>query len=113
MNTSDKFVPAPFTMPGPQKVWNELLYPREYPALAPRAQLPAPPTSCSPGAASSPRTFTRVYNPVWTNPDGMMWEKVLKDEALIELHAALTPTWSETAQYADYVLAHGGRRRAP
>jgi anaerobic selenocysteine-containing dehydrogenase len=26
---------------------------------------------------------------------------------LIELHAALTPVWSETAQYADYVLPMG------
>src|SRR5579862_9286805 len=36
-----------------------------------------------------------------------MWERVLKDEARIELHAALTPVWSETAQYADYVLPMG------
>src|SRR5262249_31751426 len=51
--------------------------------------------------------FTRVYNPVWTNPDGMMWERVLRDEKLVELHAALTPVWSETAQYADFVLPMG------
>ncbi|MEE8550335.1 MAG: molybdopterin dinucleotide binding domain-containing protein, partial [Gemmatimonadota bacterium] len=51
--------------------------------------------------------FTRVYNPVWTNPDGMIWEQTLRDESKIELHAALTPVWSETAQYADYVLPMG------
>ena len=51
--------------------------------------------------------FTRVYNPVWTNPDGMMWEKFLRDESKLGLHAALTPVWSETAQYADYVLPMG------
>jgi anaerobic selenocysteine-containing dehydrogenase len=31
MNTQDKFVPAPFLKPPPQQVWNELLYPREWP----------------------------------------------------------------------------------
>jgi len=56
--------------------------------------------------------FTRVYNPVWTNPDGMMWVEVLKDESLVGLHAALNPTWSETAIFADYVLpmGHAGER---
>ncbi len=51
--------------------------------------------------------FTRVYNPVWTNPDGFTWIEVLKDENLIGRHAALTPTWSETAWFADYVLPVG------
>jgi anaerobic selenocysteine-containing dehydrogenase len=37
----------------------------------------------------------------------MMWERVLRDQSKIELHAALTPVWSETAQYADYVLPMG------
>jgi anaerobic selenocysteine-containing dehydrogenase len=51
--------------------------------------------------------FTRVYNPVWTNPDGASWIEVLKDEQLVGLHAALTPVWSETAWFADYVLPIG------
>jgi len=51
--------------------------------------------------------FTRVYNPVWTNPDGCTWIEVLSDEQLIGLHVALTPTWSETAYFADYVLPMG------
>ncbi len=51
--------------------------------------------------------FTRVYNPVWTNPDGMSWVEVLTDESLIGLHVALTPTWNETAYLADYVLPMG------
>ena len=56
--------------------------------------------------------FTRVYNPVWTNPDGMSWIEVLSDESKIERHACLTPTWSETAWFADYVLpmGHGSER---
>jgi anaerobic selenocysteine-containing dehydrogenase len=51
--------------------------------------------------------FTRVYNPVWTNPDGMSWIEMLTDEAKVERHACLTPIWSETAHFADYVLPMG------
>jgi anaerobic selenocysteine-containing dehydrogenase len=51
--------------------------------------------------------FTRVYNPVWTNPDGMSWIEMLSDESKVERHACLTPTWSETAWFADYVLPMG------
>ena len=51
--------------------------------------------------------FTRVYNPVWTNPDGFSWIDALSNEELIGCHVALTPTWSETAYFADYVLPMG------
>ncbi len=51
--------------------------------------------------------FTRVYNPVWTNPDGFSWIEMLTDEKRVGLHVALTPTWSETAYFADYVLPMG------
>ena len=51
--------------------------------------------------------FTRVYNPVWTNPDGTAWIEMLTNEQQVELHAALTPVWSETAWYADYILPMG------
>ena len=49
---------------------------------------------------------------MWTNPDGMTWMEVLQDESLVGLHVALTPTWSETAAFADYVLpmGHAGER---
>jgi anaerobic selenocysteine-containing dehydrogenase len=42
----------------------------------------------------------------------MTWMEVLRDESLVGLHAALTPTWSETAVFADYVLpmGHAGER---
>ena len=52
------------------------------------------------------RVLTRVYNPVWTNPDGTAWVEMLEDDR-IGLHVALTPVWSETAQWADYVLPTG------
>ena len=56
--------------------------------------------------------FTRVYNPMWVNPDGFMWLKALKDESKIKCYVALTPTWNETAWFADYVLptGHGPER---
>jgi hypothetical protein len=49
---------------------------------------------------------------VWTNPDGFSWLAALRDETKVGLHVALTPTWSETAEFADYVLpmGHSARR---
>ncbi len=101
-----KFVAAPFLQPPPQRVWSELLYPLEYP-LAHHEMSFLLPHFLLEGRGRIAAYFTRVYNPVWTNPDGMLWERVLRDETTIELHAALTPVWSETAQYADYVLPMG------
>ena len=56
--------------------------------------------------------FIRVYNPVWTNPDGLSWMEVLTDEAKVGCFVALTPTWNESAYFADYVLpmGHGSER---
>ena len=51
--------------------------------------------------------FTRVFNPVWTYPDGFSWIEALRDESKVGLHIALTPTWNETAYFADYVLPMG------
>ena len=106
LNSRDKFVAPPFLSPPPQNIWNELLYPIEYP-LAYHEMSILLPHFLEEGRGKLAAYFTRVYNPVWTNPDGMMWERVLRDESKIELHAALTPTWNETAQYADYVLPMG------
>ena len=108
MAAHNKFVPGPPTncKPPPQKEWNTLLYPPEWP-LAYHEMSFLLPHMLMEGRGKIAAYFTRVYNPVWTNPDGMMWERVLRDESKIELHAALTPVWSETAQYADYVLPMG------
>jgi len=106
LNSSDKFVASPFLKPGPQTVWNELLYPPEWPLSHHELSFLLPHLVMD-GRGTIDTYFTRVYNPVWTNPDGMMWEQMLRDESKVGLHAALTPTWSETAQYADYVLPMG------
>ena len=58
--------------------------------------------------------FSRVYNPVWTNPDGFSWlEALLKDPDKVGCHVALTPTWSETSSVRRLRAAHGGGRRTP
>src|SRR5205814_3067006 len=110
-NLWDKFVPAPYIRPAPRDVWNELLWPAEWP-LSHYEMSFLLPHFLKEGRGKLDVYFTRVYNPVWTNPDGMTWMEVLRDEALVGLHAALTPTWNETAAFADYVLpmGHAGER---
>ena len=105
-NAWNKFVPAPPMMPPPAKEWNTLMYPPEYP-LAFFEMSFLLPHLIKEGRGKLAMYFTRVYNPVWTNPDGMSWIEMLSDEAKVERHACLTPTWSETAWFADYVLPMG------
>ncbi|QBD78591.1 formate dehydrogenase [Ktedonosporobacter rubrisoli] len=105
-NSWNKFVPAPFLKPPPSQVWNELLFPPEYP-LANYEMSILLPYFLREGRGKVAAYFTRVYNPVWTNPDGTSWIEMLTNEQQVELHAALTPVWSETAWYADYVLPMG------
>ena len=56
--------------------------------------------------------FIRVYNPVWTNPDGLPGWKSSPTTEKIGCFVALTPTWNESAYFADYVLpmGHGSER---
>ena len=49
----------------------------------------------------------RMYNPVWINPDGVRWIDTIKDENKMELTFNLSPVWSETNWYVDYVLPVG------
>jgi anaerobic selenocysteine-containing dehydrogenase len=105
-NAYNKAIPAPPMMPPPAKVWSELLMPKEYP-LAFFEMSFLLPHFLKEGRGKLSMYFTRVYNPVWTNPDGMSWIEMLTDEAKVERHACLTPTWSETAWFADYVLPMG------
>ncbi|MHB8631741.1 MAG: molybdopterin-dependent oxidoreductase [Candidatus Limnocylindria bacterium] len=105
-NTWDKFVPAPYIRPTPKDVWNELLWPAEYP-LAHNEMSFLLPHFLKEGRGRLDTYFTRVYNPVWTNPDGFTWIEVLRDETKVGLHAALTPVWNETTWLADYVLPMG------
>jgi anaerobic selenocysteine-containing dehydrogenase len=105
-NSWNKFVPRPIDVPGHPDTWNELTWPQEYP-LAMNEMSFLLPHLLKEGRGRLDVYFSRVYNPVWTNPDGFSWLEVLTDEQLVGLHVALTPTWSETAFFADYVLPMG------
>lgn len=105
-NAWNKFVPRPIYEPPHPKVWNELTWPKEYPLALNELSFLLP-HFLRTGRGRLDVYFTRVYNPVWTNPDGFSWIEALADERLVGMHAALTPTWSETAYFADYVLPMG------
>ncbi len=102
----DKFVPPPYLRPPPQDAWNDLAWPAEYPLSHHELSFLLP-HFLAEGRGKIAVYFTRVYNPVWTNPDGMVWEEALRDESRVGLHAALTPTWNESAAVADLVLPVG------
>ncbi len=97
--------------PPPITQWNEMHWPREYPLTHYELSFLLP-HFLKEGRGKIDVYFTRVFNPVWTYPDGFSWIEALSDESRIGLHVALTPTWNETAFFADYVLpmGHGPER---
>ncbi|HYW76599.1 MAG TPA: molybdopterin dinucleotide binding domain-containing protein, partial [Gammaproteobacteria bacterium] len=105
-NAWNKFSPEkPLKTSSPEH-WNELTFPAEYP-LGMNEMSYLLPYFLKEGRGSIDTYFTRVYNPVWANPCGFDWVEALRDEGRIGLHAALTPTWNETAYFADFVLPMG------
>lgn len=105
-NGWNKFVPRPPHQPPAPRTWNDLTWPQDFP-LSMNEMSFLLPHLLADGRGRLDVYFSRVYNPVWTNPDGCSWIEALTDEAKIGLHVALTPTWSESASYADYVLPMG------
>jgi anaerobic selenocysteine-containing dehydrogenase len=105
-NAFNKYVPAPPLMPPTPKAWNPMMWAREFP-LAFFEMSFLLPHFLKEQRGRLAMYVTRVYNPVWTNPDGMSWIEALSDETKVECHACLSPTWSETAWFADYVLPMG------
>ncbi len=110
-NAWNKFIPKPWRKPGANSVWNDLSWPREYP-IAHNEMSFLYPHFLHDGRGRQDVLFTRVLNPVWTFPDGYSWLRALRDEDKVGLHGAMTPTWSETAWWSDYVLpmGHGPER---
>ena len=106
LHHTNKFVPKHPNPPPPPDYWNELLFPKEFP-LAFFEMSFLLPHFLKEGRGRLDTYFTRVYNPLWTNPDGFTWMDVLQDESKIGMHIALTPIWSETAWFADYILPMG------
>jgi len=111
LNSWNKFVPKPYKQPPAFNAWNELHLPVEWPFAMYEMSFLLP-HFLEEGRGDVDVYFTRVYNPMWINPDGFMWLKALRDEEKIKLHVALTPTWNESAWFADYVLpmGHSGER---
>ncbi|MCP4803866.1 MAG: molybdopterin-dependent oxidoreductase [Proteobacteria bacterium] len=111
LNSWNKFVPKPYRKPEPFNAWNELHLPHEWPFAMYEMSFLLP-HFLEEGRGDVDVYFTRVYNPLWINPDGFMWVKALRDEEKVKCHVALTPTWNESAYFADYVLpmGHAGER---
>jgi anaerobic selenocysteine-containing dehydrogenase len=110
-NSWNKFVPAVFKKPTAGDTWNELLLPHEWPFAFFELSFLLP-HFLEEGRGTVDVYFSRVYNPMWINPDGFMWLKSLQNEEQIKCHVALTPTWNESAWFADYILpmGHAGER---
>lgn len=110
-NAWNKFVPKPIHTPPHPSVWQDLSWPLEYP-LAQNEMSFLLPHFLKDGRGRLDTYFIRVYNPVWTNPDGLSWMEVLSDEDKVGCFVALTPTWNESTYLADYVLpmGHGSER---
>ncbi|MGI9515404.1 MAG: molybdopterin-dependent oxidoreductase [Pirellulaceae bacterium] len=102
----NKFKPSFFNDPPAVRFWNQLHFPNEYP-LAHYELSFLLPHFLKEGRGRIDTYFTRVFNPVWSYPDGFSWINMLCDEEKIGCHIAMTPTWNETAYFADYVLPMG------
>ncbi|RDH79960.1 formate dehydrogenase [Mycolicibacterium moriokaense] len=100
-----KFIPHGPEVPGHSE-WNELGWPREYPLSCNEMSILLP-HFLNEGRGKLDVYFSRVFNPIWTYPDGFTWMRALSDEDKVGLHVALTPNWSETAEFADLVLPVG------
>ncbi|MFK7933968.1 MAG: molybdopterin dinucleotide binding domain-containing protein, partial [Saprospiraceae bacterium] len=105
-NSWNKFKPKFHSNPPGQKFWNELHFPNEYPLSFFEMSFLLP-HLLKEGRGKMDVYFTRVFNPVWTYPDGFSWIEALEDEEKIGMHIAMTPTWNETAFWADYVIPMG------
>ena len=105
-NSWAKYKPTLFDEPPAPDGWNELHFPPEY-TLSHFEMSHILPHLVKDGRGTMDVYFTRVFNPVWTYPDGFAWIEMLENEAAIGCHIALTPTWNETAFFADYVLPMG------
>ena len=104
-NGWNKFIPHGPDVPAHDH-WNPLIWPAEYPLSCNEMSILLP-HFLQEGRGVMDVYFSRVFNPIWTYPDGFTWMKALTDPEKVRCHVALTPTWSETAEFADYILPMG------
>jgi len=81
-NGWNKFIPHGPTMPSGHDQWNEKLWPPEYPLSTNEMSILLP-HLLKDGRGRVDVYFSRVYNPIWTNPDGFSWIEALTDESLV------------------------------
>ena len=112
LHVTNKFVPKHPNPPPAPEYWNELLFPREFP-LAFHELSYLLPHFLKEGRGRLDVYFTRVYNPVWTNPDGFSWMEVLQDPAKIGLHVVAVADMERDGVVRRLHPAHGARHRAP
>ena len=105
--------------PKPVDDWNELLWPPEWPLSTYELSFLLPHLlsdeqwrkKWEERGLEIPNKLkvwiSKIYNPVWINPDGFKWIEVLRDENKMELTVSLSPTWSETNWFVDYILPVG------
>lgn len=105
-NSWNKFKPKFHSTPPGQKFWNSLHFPDEYPLAMFELSFLLP-HFLKEGRGKMDVYFSRVFNPVWTYPDGFSWMESYLNEEHFGLHIAMTPTWNETAFFADYVIPMG------
>ena len=80
-NGWDKFVPKPSENPPAIPRWNELHLAEGVWPLAHYEMSFLLPHLLRDQKKRLDVYFTRVYNPVWTNPDGCSWIEMLEDES--------------------------------
>lgn len=105
-NGWNKWLPHFWEEAPPQKAWNRFTMPNEYPVATNEMSFLLPHLLMD-GRGKIDVMFGRVINPVWTYPDGFSWIEALSNEDYVGLNVQLTPTWNETAYFADYVLPLG------
>ena len=105
-NSWAKYKPTLFNEPPAPDGWNELHFPPEY-TMSHFEMSHILPHLVKEGRGTMDVYFTRVFNPIWTYPDGFAWMDMLQNEESVGCHIAMTPTWNETAFFADYVLPMG------
>ncbi len=105
-NSWAKYKPVLFDEPPAPDGWNELHFPPEY-TMSHFEMSHILPHLVKEGRGTMDVYFTRVFNPIWTYPDGFAWMDMLQNEESVGCHIAMTPTWNETAFFADYVLPMG------
>ena len=99
--------PRPRRASRPTTHWNELLWPREYP-LAHHEMSFLLPHFLKEGRGRLDVYFTRVYNPVWTNPDGFSWMRGADRRRQGRLpRRADADVVGDRDWFADYVLPMG------